>query len=62
MNVEQIVAARLAAFGVHPAAADLADISAGFPPLLSWYDVRGEMLGASSEPAVVFPPREPADD
>jgi hypothetical protein len=61
MTVEEVVAARLAAVGVHPAEADLSDIAAGFPTLLRWYDVLGETLEASSEPAVVFPPPGPAD-
>jgi hypothetical protein len=60
VNVPQLVAARLAAVGVHPTEADLTDIAAGFPTLLAWYHVLGELLEASSEPAVVFPP-EPAD-
>ena len=52
-----IVRRRLERFGVRPQGSDLADIAAGFPTLMRWYEILGEMLEREAEPAVRFSPR-----
>jgi hypothetical protein len=46
----RLVAARLAAVGVHPGAADLRDLADGWPTLVAWYEELGRMLDETSEP------------